>query len=334
MRKTLARTLTGLTVIATGLAAVPAVADPELPGGTRIGPALTYAQLTVLPLYGTDAGRDEEFLVLDEGMDKGLVKIVERGEGGSVNQLVIHNTSDRPLFVMSGEVIVGGQQDRIIGKDTVIPPKKRKEVEVFCVEHGRWSGSDKSFRSAKALAHTKLRKQASYGGQGQVWDEVAKKNAARGTENGTDTYRRIATEEKTGKDVRAYEESIGAGLARAAEKDRLIGVAVAVNGEVVAIEEFASAKLFAKVRPKLLRSYYVEALDVPAKKTDKPVVAADVVAFAGKQATASKDTVLEAETVNTLRISGQGYKGTEVMPAAAPEDGAPAKPVYKSWHKE
>jgi hypothetical protein len=46
---------------------------------------------------------------------------------------------------------------------------------------------------------------------------------------------------------------------------------VAVNGEVVAIEEFASAKLFAKVRPKLLRSYYVEALDVPAKKTDKPV---------------------------------------------------------------
>ena len=334
MRNTLARAaITGLAVVTSGLAAVPAAADPELPGGTKIGPALTHAQLTVLPLYGTDAGPDDDYLVLDEGMDKGLVKIVERGEGGSVNQLVIHNTSSKPLFVMSGEVIVGGQQDRIIGKDTVIPPRKRKEVEVFCVEHGRWSGADKSFRSANALAHTKLRKQASYAGQGQVWDEVAKKNAARGTANSTDTYRRIATEEKTDTNVRAYEQNIGAGLAKVAGKERLVGVAVAVNGEVVAVEEFASAKLFAKVQPKLLRSYYVEALDVPETKVEKPVTAADVVAFSGKQASAAKDTVLEAETVKTLRISTQGYKGTEVMPAAAPED-APAKPVYKSWHKE
>jgi hypothetical protein len=197
MRKTLARTLTGLTVIATGLAAVPAVADPELPGGTRIGPALTHAQLTVLPLYGTDAGARRGVPGPRRGDGQGAGQD-RRARRGRQRQPARHPQHlGPPLFVMSGEVIVGGQQDRIIGKDTVIPPKKRKEVEVFCVEHGRWSGADKSFRSAKALAHTKLRKQASYGGQGQVWDEVAKKNAARGTANGTDTYRRIATEEKT-----------------------------------------------------------------------------------------------------------------------------------------
>jgi hypothetical protein len=305
--------------------ALAGVAHAEtLPDGTAVGGPIQHGNVAVLPLYGDSAG--EELLVLDEGMERGLVKISERGEEGSVNELVVHNRSRQPLFLMSGEVILGGKQDRIIGKDTIVPPGQRKEVGVFCVEHGRWAGRDKSFRTAKMMAHTKLRKRASYADQSEVWKEVAEKNKARGTENATDTYRRVATEAGATKDARPYEAAIGEALRRDPARDRIVGVAVAVNGEVVAIEQFASAKLFAKIGPKILRSYYVEALDVPPAKTPEPATPAKVVAFARKEEKAAAATVIDDGERKTRRLSSEEIEGTQV------HDEKVAKPVYKSIH--
>jgi hypothetical protein len=315
------RPLVALSLTLAGLAHA-----ESLPDGTLVGEGIHYSNVSVLPLYATDAGSaGQDYLVLDEGMAKGVVKIVERGDSGSVNQLLVDNRSDRPLFLMSGEVILGGKQDRIIGKDTIIPPKQRTEVGVFCVEHGRWAGGDKSFRSANAMAHTKLRKRASFAGQGEVWQEVAEKNKVRGTENATDTYRRVATGDST-KHARAYEQAIGGALAKLADRDRVVGVAVAVNGEVVAIEQFASAKLFAKVGPKILRSYYVEALDVPIRKVEGGATPAKVVAFAKKEQATAAATVLEDGDRKTERLSGEEVDGTKVL------DMKSAKPIYKSLH--
>jgi hypothetical protein len=321
-----------LSMVAVCLGAGGAWGETKLPDGTAVGAPLSKGHLTLVPLLASAPpapGEATAYLTLDEGMDKGLVKIIERGNGGSVNELVVSNQSDRPLFVMSGEVILGGQQDRIIGKDTVIPARKRQEVPVFCVEHGRWNGKDKSFRTAKAMAHTKLRKQASYAGQGEVWDEVAKKNKARGESNATDTYRRVATEKGTAAAVKPYAEALGGALAALPERDRVVGVAVAVNGEVVAIEQFASPALWGKVQEKILRSYFVEAVDVPAAKEPRPLRADDVVAFARAEESAAAETVLDAAERKTERLSGKGVKGTKVV-----EKDAPAKPVYKSLHKD
>src|SRR5262245_48887610 len=115
-----------LSVAGAGVAS----AEPRLADGTAIGAPVSHSNLTVLPLIASAATPGGDYLVLDEGMDKGLVKIQERTGGGSVNELVVDNRSDKPLFVMSGEVILGGQQDRIIGKDTIIPPRQHKEVGV------------------------------------------------------------------------------------------------------------------------------------------------------------------------------------------------------------
>lgn len=61
--------------------------------------------------------------------------------GNSVNQVYVRNRSDRPLYLMPGEIILGGDQDRTIGEEIVIAPSADPvKVEVFCVEHGRWGG--------------------------------------------------------------------------------------------------------------------------------------------------------------------------------------------------
>ena len=77
-------------------------------------------------------------------------------EQGPVNSLTLANRAKLPLFLLSGEVVIGGKQDRIIGKNTVVAPRTTETVPVFCVEHGRWSGrkaaNDRS-RGQKFRAH-------------------------------------------------------------------------------------------------------------------------------------------------------------------------------------
>ena len=65
--------------------------------------------------------------------------------GNSVNELMVINRSDRPLYLMPGEVIVGGSQDRTIGEELVIAPSSEPTpISVYCVEHGRWGGREQA----------------------------------------------------------------------------------------------------------------------------------------------------------------------------------------------
>ena len=60
-----------------------------------------------------------------------------------VNRLLVVNDSDKPLYLMPGEMIVGGSQDRAIGEEmTIAPTGKPVPIDVFCVEHGRWGIRD------------------------------------------------------------------------------------------------------------------------------------------------------------------------------------------------
>ena len=52
---------------------------------------------------------------------------------GSVNTLIAKNISTDTIFIMAGEVVKGGKQDRVIGKDVVIPPGKEINLSAFCV---------------------------------------------------------------------------------------------------------------------------------------------------------------------------------------------------------
>lgn len=196
-------------------------------------------------------------------MKEKLVKVSEVSKSGDVNNLRIKNKSNKPLFLLAGEVIIGGKQDRIIGKTLVVQAGERTTVPVFCVEQGRWDGRKADFSSAESIAHLKLRSVANYGSQGSVWTEVAKKNAARGESNSTDTYRAVATKKDAASD---YKVAIDAAYAKylpmhEVAGEPLVGFAIAYNGNIVGIESFQSPSLLAKLRSKLMHSYYVDALD-------------------------------------------------------------------------
>jgi len=326
--------------------APPAAKDASaLSDHTTLLAPIQIESLTLTPIVATpgttgakDAkdAKDDHLLVLDEAMAASQVKIQEIADG-NVNGLTFVNKADHPVFVMAGEVIIGGKQDRIIGRNTVIPAKTTQEVPVFCVEHGRWDGKTKEFTTAKALAHGRLRGQASYAAQQDVWNEVSAKNKARKTESASDTYRKVAQQQSDGT-LSAMEKQVDAALAKipAADRARMVGYAVALNGAVATVDLFGSPALFKKLETKLVRSYLTEAVDIAARKDVKPPSAVEVKSFMADADKAAEQKSYDTPAAATVINSGEHASKAKVdykrAGGAKPSAATPAAPaLYENY---
>src|SRR5215831_707883 len=188
--------LLGISVF--GLAAMglvywtPAEATPGKPEGPwRLLEPISYENLTVFPVVASAGYDTSAFLTLEDGLSNGEVTVREQGadtiyrnrgdaqpvarsyDGPSVNQLVLVNHSKRPLLLLAGELVSGGKQDRVIAKDRIVAPFGAPlPLDVFCVEHGRWS-SGAQFNAAKTIVHPSVREQAAVNQQqSDVWAAV------------------------------------------------------------------------------------------------------------------------------------------------------------------
>src|SRR2546423_7219541 len=182
-------TIGGLAFVwaAPGPAKAPA-RGPE--GEWRLLEPVSYENISIFPVIG--GSQDTSlFLTLEEGLATGDVVVSEHGadrlvrnrgdravitpqsRGASVNELVLVNRSKRPLLLLAGELVSGGKQDRIIGKDRIVPVGAEPlPLDVFCVEHGRWA-SGANFTDAKTIVHPSVREQATLQkDQRQGWSAV------------------------------------------------------------------------------------------------------------------------------------------------------------------
>jgi hypothetical protein len=311
----------------------PAAAQTLMDHAKMLDP-IQVDSLTLTPIVTTDdkAGAAEQMIVLDEAMPKKLVRIKEV-EGGSVNSLTLTNNANQPLFLLAGEVIIGGKQDRIIGRNTIVTAKTTQEVPVFCVEHGRWTEQTTEFASAKALAHGRLRGNASFASQQDVWAEVHTKNGQRKTSNDTDTYRKVAQQQTDGT-LAAMQKKVDAGLAKLTDDQRanLVGYAVSLNGQVATVDVFQSPSLFGKLQSKLVRSYLTEAVDLVAEKNVKPPTEHDVKTFMDDAQKAQDEDSYET-TAGSTKINKGHYAAKARVEYKKAAPAAPKGPVYETYTK-
>jgi hypothetical protein len=306
----------------------PAAADGVgLAPNQRLLAPITYRQLAIFPVVQTEAVADRtQYLTLSDGLERKLVTVSELGRGGEVNRLAVHNASDRPLLILGGEVVLGGQQDRILGRDTIVPAHERIQVQVFCVEHGRWSGNSQ-FTAAQGMADTKIRVNAKFhADQGAVWAEVARKNAAHGVAPATGTYRNLAAGAEGKAALAPYREHIGATLGKLPEAKKVVGVVAAVNGRVTSVELFARPELFAAYRDKLLDSIYMGASDTAPEENSAPPAPAAVGEFLKKAKAAPARTVDRTKAGDTVEQRGNGVAGSQLRAADTS--------VYESYQAE
>lgn len=141
----------------------------------------SHKNLTVFLIEDDHARVGRSVLTLDEAIRSRSIEVRETHSVGSVE---MRNRSDKPVFVQGGEIVAGGNQDRALAMDTILPPHSDWiAVKAFCVEHNRWSARDgktNAFDTApNFLPSTDLRLAALVDrSQNAVWDAVRKYQAA------------------------------------------------------------------------------------------------------------------------------------------------------------
>jgi hypothetical protein len=302
--------LLGITTLG-GLAFVSGPSEAHQPppsrseGDWRLLDPITYENISIFPVVSSQSQDTSAFLTLEEGLATGEVIVREQGSeglvrgrdgrpvyvpqsntGASVNQLVLINRSKRPLLLLAGELVSGGKQDRVIGKDRIVPiGAPPLPLDVFCVEHGRWTGVSQ-FAAARTIVHPSVREKAAVDQkQQEVWDAVRSGTTLKApaaappprmsmgdiqgaiASNGrTEAYEKIYRSRAVGVSIDDFVEEVQRRFASATsglKNERVVGVVVAYGGEIAWSDIFASGDLFEHYWNKLLRSYAVEALARP-----------------------------------------------------------------------
>ena len=290
----------------------------------------------------------QAFLTLDEGLRSGEVVVTEAGnvqplmrrrarpvthDGAQVNQLVLVNNSMRPLILLAGEIVTGGKQDRVIGKDRLVPAESDPiDLGVFCVEPGRWTATSDKFGSLGAgMAQPAVRARAmSDKDQAKVWSEVRNSQSvvasrlpapAASEVARTSSYAGVMQNEEVKHQVDSIAEPIQRNyqsLIQQLRERNAVGVVVAVNGEIIWADIFASTALLEKYWPKLIRSYAAEAFVTKAKGRETDVKSAQefLDTMEGRRETVESEPGLYRHT----EITGDGFKAFELT-ALLPKTG-------------
>jgi hypothetical protein len=335
-----------LHLVALCLAFVPLSLPTNAPAASdyRISGPAVHENLAIYLVHGSSRAGPVP-LTLEEALAKGVARVHETG---SVNQLDIENLGGDEIFVQSGDMVKGGQQDRVLTVSLLLPPRSgRIAIASFCVEQGRWAARGKedvkTFSSAStavpslgakiamkappAPSRTTARVDDTTGTrQTEVWknvegfqhklsDNVGAPVAAPQSQ----TSLQLALENKK---LRDAQTTYVKALQPAGEKeDNVIGYVFAVNGKLNSADIYPSNGLFRKMWPKLLASNATEAISERNLKSAGDLPSTEqVMAFldAAERGTSSEKPLTETMRMET-REGDRAYlfETRPAMPAAA-----------------
>ena len=275
----------------------------------RLSGPYIHKNLTVFMVHGRDL-TNKSFLTLQEALAQKKVKVYETKD---VNELAIRNLSNQDVYVQAGDIVRGGDQDRMISVDFIVPPKSgRMPIAAFCVESGRWNkrGNEESasFSSSENAVVSKDLKLAAKSANSQqaVWENVKVSQDKIGRNVGGSVLNTTSTsslelsveDSKVKETTAAYIKALN-GIVQ--NKPDVIGYVFAINGEVNSADIYASRALFVKLWPKLLKASAVEAIaELQDNLQYKPVADETIRGFLAeseKPAAATKEVTARVKLV-------------------------------------
>lgn len=344
-------------LVALSLLVLPAFAKDATGDAYRISGPVTHDNLSIYLVHGKSAPGPVP-LTLQEALAQRKFKVHEKG---NVNELEIENVGDQEVFIQAGDIVKGGQQDRVLSVSLVVPPKSgRMPIAAFCVEPGRWTkrGSEDAngFASAEALMPSKASKlvmakpaapQPDAGAgrnapvrpghvedanpQQKVWSDVARIQGKLSANTGapvaalqSPSSLELSLENRN---LEKAETPYVDALKAAGEADEdTVGYVMVVNGKLSSADIYPSNGLFRKMWPKLLRASVIEALaEKDAAKADSLPPSAAVQSFLDD---GSKGSASVTELNRDVRMNKRETKDVISVETARSADG---KWLYKSY---
>ncbi len=227
---------------------------------TEYDSAWTFNNLQLIPIRLSTDGIPLDYMPQDimefsKALQTGKISIKEIHymNGSDVNLLEVINHTKKAILVNSGEIIAGGKQDRVIAETKLIPPggSETTYLNVFCIEKGRWTKKEKSFKYAGA-ADMDLRKKIDVSArQAEVWKEIDRQFKERKLESESWTYNQLYPKPTTSDS--AYLKYF---IDRMKHSDSSYAGFIAVAGKrIIGCELFASTNYTLKYYTQILTSF-------------------------------------------------------------------------------
>lgn len=226
----------------------------------EIGDGFMVRNLTVFPIFRRDGGSFSP-RTLDEAVASGAASLHETGQVPWVD-LDVDTDGGQPLFIMDGEGLVAGRQNRVVNTAVLAESGLTHRVPVTCVEQGRWSG-EAGFRAGSS-AYPSLRAilaesvgASLRGGRGfsadqeAVWSSVKQKLSSLRVSSTTssmhDAYSGVS------RALAAFKEGFNL--------DGASGFIAFAGDELLGLDLLPGPDVMVKLREKLAESYALDAMD-------------------------------------------------------------------------
>jgi len=209
--------------------------------------------------------RPLDYLLLEDGITQGKVRVTEVHAGGSVPELRLENNADLPVLLVDGEELVGAKQNRVLNLTILAPAKQVTVIPVSCVEAGRWGMSWADLKTADYLMYSV--------GRGARLAQVTESMRSNGTRKSDQqaVWRNIAakaTRLKASSPTGAMSAIFESQASSLEEFTRAFtwqegqrGVAFGIGGRILGSELFDHPEVMRRFFQKLVRSYALDALD-------------------------------------------------------------------------
>jgi len=245
-----------------------------------------------------------------------MLDVTEIDSGGQVPTIKVVNKSDRMVFLMAGEELVGGKQNRVLNASMMVPAKGEMPIPVTCVERGRWGYTSRRFGSGTSSSHSRLRmmmsKQVSgsykaagapTSNQAAVWNEISRKMDKLGSSSSSDALHDMYQD---------YAQKLDAVVGELPAPEDSNGAVFAIHGKIVGADLFDKVTTLRKLWAKLIKSYAADALEEPKEKS-APVEAQRIAEWLGSAGSAQQHWFDSPGIGKDVRIEGQHLAGATLV---------------------
>jgi hypothetical protein len=229
-----------------------------------------HKRMGVVQLLSSDPNT-LDFLSGPSAVDQELINVKEVSDSGSVNNIYVFNLSDKYVFFMDGDIIMGAKQNRVINTSVLLAPNSKTTLPVSCVEQGRWESRSSHFKSTDYIAPQKLRankaqsvKQSreknstAYADQGIVWNNVSAYSELLNVHSATDNIRDVYEEVKV--DLESF-------LNQFNPEENANGVAIFTDDNLLSIDLFNRTEIYKEYFPKIIKSAAMEIVHLEKKES-------------------------------------------------------------------